>query len=48
MLQYIYGLDYMEEPGEYGPEKPEEDGKGSAWGRKKNTKLLELEVKWGI
>jgi len=25
ILQYLYGLDYMEEPCEYGPEKPEED-----------------------
>jgi hypothetical protein len=35
MLQYLYGLDYMEEPGEYGPGKPEDD----KWGRKKNSKL---------
>ncbi len=35
MLQDLYGLDYMEEPGEYGPGKSEDD----KWGRKKNSKL---------
>ncbi len=39
MLQYLYGLDYMEEPCEYGPEKPEEDYERSTWGRKKDSKL---------
>ena len=39
MLQYLYGLDYMEEPGEYEPEKPEEDDKWPTWGMKKNAKL---------
>lgn len=39
MLQYLYGLDYMEETGEYEPEKPEEDDKWPIWGKKKNAKL---------
>lgn len=39
MLQYLYGLDYMEETGEYEPEKPEEDDIWPTWGKKKNARL---------
>ena len=39
MLQYLYGLDYVEEPGEYGLGKPEEDDERLIWGKKKNSKL---------
>ena len=38
MLQYLYGLDYMEEPGEYELGKPEEDDDLSKWGKKKASR----------
>ena len=38
MLQYLYGLDYIEEPGEYEPEKLEEDDTWSSFSNKKKAK----------